>query len=271
MIDCHVHTKRSHHGEGDIEDFVLKAIDRGFEIIGFSEHAPFLFDSEHRLTKEEIRRYLDDVVELKIKYSNQIKILSGLEVDYHPSAESYLTSLLPLLECDFRLGSVHFFDSGSSRFSVWDYNALQRPEVIDSYFASLDRAVASGFFDVIAHPDIILRSGVRPSQINGFFLNLVASMKQFCCAYEINCSGLTKSSYDLVSRKKVYGAPSYPNIEIAALAHSEGVPLVIGSDAHSPDYLGANVLFFIQELKKRGITDVTYFEKRTPHMFSLEP
>ena len=65
MIDCHIHTHRSHHGKGDLEEFVAAALDLKLKVIGFSEHAPFICDPNHRITEEEALKYLADVRALK--------------------------------------------------------------------------------------------------------------------------------------------------------------------------------------------------------------
>jgi len=34
LIDTHIHTKRCHHAEGDLEDYIIEAIKKGIKIIG---------------------------------------------------------------------------------------------------------------------------------------------------------------------------------------------------------------------------------------------
>ena len=43
MKNYHTHTKRCGHAIGEDEEYVLRAIENGFDEIGFSDHAPMLF------------------------------------------------------------------------------------------------------------------------------------------------------------------------------------------------------------------------------------
>ena len=41
----HMHTKRCMHASGSDEDYVLAAIEGGYEEIGFSDHSPWQYKS----------------------------------------------------------------------------------------------------------------------------------------------------------------------------------------------------------------------------------
>lgn len=43
MFNLHTHTYRCHHAKGTDEEYVIKAIENGYDLIGFSDHAPYLF------------------------------------------------------------------------------------------------------------------------------------------------------------------------------------------------------------------------------------
>jgi len=40
LIDYHIHSKLCRHGEGDLEEYIKSAINKGFTEIGFCEHFP---------------------------------------------------------------------------------------------------------------------------------------------------------------------------------------------------------------------------------------
>ena len=60
MYNFHNHTYRCGHATGTDEEYVLEAIKNGYEVMGFSDHAPYLFpkittaDTEFSLTKHRI-------------------------------------------------------------------------------------------------------------------------------------------------------------------------------------------------------------------------
>lgn len=45
MFNLHTHTYRCHHAKGTDEEYVIKAIENGYDLIGFSDHAPYLFQT----------------------------------------------------------------------------------------------------------------------------------------------------------------------------------------------------------------------------------
>jgi histidinol-phosphatase (PHP family) len=247
LIDCHIHSKKSHHGVGDLEDYVISALDKGIKTIAFTEHGPFIYDKEHRLSEGEIKKYFKDIDFLKRKYSGKINILSGLEMDFTPSGENYVRSFLQDIDCDLILGSVHFIETKKDRVKVWDYQELQNKEIQEAYFLSLYLAAKCKLFDSIAHPDLILRAGIDSDSIKTNFFHFINILKENSVAYEINCSGLSKPSYNPKQDKMVHNMKTFPFISAIEYAKSQGVNFTIGSDAHEPDKIGKNIQSFLSK------------------------
>lgn len=270
MIDCHVHTKRSHHGKGDLEDFVEVAIDLKLKVLGFIEHAPLPFDKEHRLTDAEVKTFLHDVKRIKEKHEREITILGGLEVDYIPSQKEYIKKLLNDFSPDYFFGAIHFIETRAGVISVWDYEALQDSRIWKQYFNQLKEATENMLFDSIVHPDLILRSGLNIESALPYFNEQInTSIKCGNIGYEINCSGLTKSSYDPENKIMIENSRSFPNFEVIEYGIKQGIPFTIGSDAHTPDQLYKNIDEVIKELKKRELTQVIYFKNRKKVLINL--
>ena len=83
----------------------MKAIELGFESIGFSSHAYTGFDfDECGIKKENIDNYFNELERVKEKYRGRIKVFKGLELesrvlkDIRPTIDSRL---------DYTIGSVH--------------------------------------------------------------------------------------------------------------------------------------------------------------------
>ena len=81
MYNFHTHTFRCHHAEGSDEDYVLQAIKNGYDTIGFSDHAPYLFPngyvSSFRMLPSDAKDYARSVDALKNKYQGKIDIKLG--------------------------------------------------------------------------------------------------------------------------------------------------------------------------------------------------
>ena len=63
MFNLHTHTYRCHHAKGTDEEYVIKAIENGYDLIGFSDHAPYLFPngyvSSFRMLPSDAQNYAD--------------------------------------------------------------------------------------------------------------------------------------------------------------------------------------------------------------------
>ena len=62
IANYHTHTKRCRHGHGEDEEFVQSALERGLQILGFSDHTPYLFSDDYystfRMFPEEFPDYV---------------------------------------------------------------------------------------------------------------------------------------------------------------------------------------------------------------------
>ncbi len=268
LIDCHIHTACSHHGFGTLREGIEKAIEIGIRVIGFSEHAPLPFDREHRMTQRETIAYLRDLTRLQRDYADYIVILKGLEIDYFSSYQQYIYDMLSDLSYDYAIGSVHFLETAERRISIWDFDEFQNDRLVSSYFEALESAIGSGMFEIIAHPDIILRAGVKTDLVRKKMNALLPSMCTTRVGYEINCSGITKTKYDPVRKIKTKG-PSYPDLELAVEACHRGVLLSVGSDSHETALIGKNVAVTLERLYELGVKDIAYFRCREAVPFVL--
>ena len=74
----HSHTKRCKHAGGEEREYVEAAIAEGFEVIGFSDHSPYLFEHGYvsgiRMDMRELEGYVRTVEELKREYRKDIEI-----------------------------------------------------------------------------------------------------------------------------------------------------------------------------------------------------
>src|SRR3989338_9212022 len=195
MLDCHIHTFRCGHGEGDFEDYIDLGIKRKFRVLGFSEHAPFIHDQENRMTKQQMKDYFKKLAALRKKYSSNVLILAGLEVDYSVQGERFIREMLSGVKPDFILGAVHFVENGRKTTPIWDFEKMQHPDSQQAYFRQISRAISSDIFDTIAHPELLLRTGIREELLANNFREIIAQMIKKNTFYEINCSGLSKSIY----------------------------------------------------------------------------
>jgi histidinol-phosphatase (PHP family) len=269
MLDLHTHSQYSKHAKGEVEEVVKSAIAKGIQILCLTDHAPYLVDSDNRILESELDDYIEEVRFISSKYSEKIKVLVGLEVDYHPEHENYIAKLLESIEVDYVIGSIHYVYVDGERINVWDIECLLDEGFIDNYFFYLRKMIVSGFFDSIAHPDTIMRGGIGSREFYERFLPLVKEMKENDVSYEINCSSRTKSNYDPETKRKTKGEAVYPNYELVTALIDQDLSFTIGSDAHMPSNVGDGVRQNLELCMRAGMNAITYYEARKPVLLPI--
>jgi histidinol-phosphatase (PHP family) len=103
----HTHS-RYDDGRGDLEEYVLAALAKGFRFLGFSGHAPMALPTDWLMKAANLHRYLEELRTLRLKYADRITLLVGLEVDYLPGVAAPRDPRIAGLGLDYVLGSVHY-------------------------------------------------------------------------------------------------------------------------------------------------------------------
>ena len=110
----HTHTTRCKHAIGTDEDYVKAALDGGFDVLGFADHAPWAFETDYvshcRMLPTQWEDYKQSVLALKEKYRGQIDIHLGLECEHY---DKYFDQLLRLRDdgCEYFILGCHFLYS----------------------------------------------------------------------------------------------------------------------------------------------------------------
>lgn len=262
MIDSHSHTLYSKHATGSVDELVRASIAAGISILTITDHAPFPVDADNRLLESELDRYFADIEQARMAYEGKIIILQGLEFDYMPGSEAFTCDLLARYPLDFAIGSVHYVEvPGEPMVKVWDLSRLASEAFLDRYFASLEGLVACGLFDAVGHADTLLR-GLPEDVFVHRAEPLLALLARSNMAFELNASGLRKSSLCPLTGKEVQGLWSYPSQRLLPQLIAHDVPFTIGSDTHAPEDAGAGVAELMRELQPLGLGRISYYQGR---------
>ena len=238
-VDNHIHTRLCHHARGEMEEYVLSAIDKGLRRIIFLEHLEAGIDyfESTWLTDADFAYYHAEGKRLQEKYRGALSIGLGVEVGYNPRYVKEIEKRLALHTWD-RVGiSYHFLETDSGHLNMVSSKQINIDrldqygidEVLNRYYSDLVDAVEKLPGQVLCHIDAVLRHhpGVRLKPphyaLLDELLDLVASKKM---ALEVNTSGF-----------KTKDEP-YPSPEILKKAVERNIPLVAGSDAHCPEDVG---------------------------------
>jgi histidinol-phosphatase (PHP family) len=233
--DYHTHHARCGHAAGSIEEYVQAAVGLGLEEIGISDHAPVYWrEGDHALpgsamARSELPAYVEEVLGLRERYQDRIRILLGLEADYEPGFEEVYRDVLASYPFDYVIGSVHYCGG----FHIYDrrrWSERSDPqEVYAEYFRLIRESARSGLFDVLGHITGILAYGPRPENaaLEREFDRTAAELARTGVAIEVNTSGIRKG-----------GPEPFPASALLRRCVQAGVPVTYGSDSHRPEEVG---------------------------------
>jgi histidinol-phosphatase (PHP family) len=253
--DYHMHSIYS-DGRSAPEDYVDSAIAAGFNEIGFSEHLTLFKDLEEwNMNPVNIFPYINHIEKLRHNTKN-IKIRTGLEVDYFAGKEKETRKFLSLFPLDYIIGSVHYLGEKTVDFGPEYYEGKNIDRLFESYFDSVTAAASSGLFDIIGHCDLIRIYGYKPSfDQEPLYRKLAIEMKTHNVAFEVNTNGRNRPLADF-----------YPDRKFLHIFREENVAVCVNSDAHMPSRIGQYFDEAYELLRYVGFTEMAVFEKRIRRM-----
>ncbi len=253
IADYHMHTPLCLHATGTPVEYAARAAELGLPEIGFSDHSPMPeFFDDWRMPVEQLPLYFDQVAEARARFP-EMPVRLGLEVDWLEGGESWIADLAGRAPWDYFLGSVHYI--GRWNFDhpgeVKKFTEVGVEEAWDAYWRLFGQAARSGFFQIMAHPDLIKKFGHRPAgDLRRFYEPAVQALVDSGAAMEINTAGLFKPVAEM-----------YPSPEFLQLAAAAGVALTINSDAHAPEEVGRAAAEAVALAKECGFTRLARFAK----------
>ncbi len=267
----HTHIYLCRHAVGNVEDYVNRAIELGYSELGISDHCPFP-DSlvkaiySRRMTIDEYHKiYLPSLEENILKYSDQIKIYKALETEYLDEMKEMYPELLQKL--DYLILGQHFFKYHGKFISV--YSQLSG-EMVRAYADAVCEAMDSGFFKILAHPDIFCWGYPFWDDVCVEVSNrIIACAIKNNVILEINVNGIRncEHSYRYTTHptnnpKKIDHHYAYPNYDFFKIVAESNSLVVINDDAHDPNHLHDEYTLqafeFAEKLKIKVIESIDF-------------
>ena len=243
-FNYHTHTNRcGHAGISEDSEYVERARANGIKQLGFSDHIPVpelaYQDPEHQMHISEVDEYIESIRHLQAQNPN-MKINVGFEVEFDPMKEQFLGELRE--KVDYMILGQHFVPSSNGLIKK-----NNNPDYPLKYAEMLCKAMESGIFDIVAHPDIFmeLRDSLASEEAKRQFDDNAVVASQMICnkakeigiPIELNFAGIDKGQ--IMSDGKY----SYPHPTFWKIASETGVQVLYGVDAHDPsqfDKMGWN-------------------------------
>ena len=267
LADYHVHCSCSADSDTPPEAQVQAALACGLEELCITDHVdmadragvigPYDYDWS------EIRRVN---LELREKYGHRLALPMGAELGVaHMDLDMANRYLDAIPEIDFVIASQHHVSARCGGIDLWDYTfpSGKTEMMLTDYFADLLTVAKWGRFSVLGHLTLpvryMLRNGLPRPDLTPYRDQMDALLK---CLIEnglgLECntskgSGLRLPDGDILRRYRELG----------------GEIITLGSDAHTPEAVGAGIRDAQELLRECGFRYVSAFRERKPVFHKL--
>jgi histidinol-phosphatase (PHP family) len=269
MIDLHTHPSPWRTSWQAFRQFAHQAWERKLKVLGITEHAPRQNPRVpwRSLYFYEMDRYFQTLEEIRMEFNGELEVLRGLEIDYHAPIVGIIGPLLDRYPVDFVLGSVHFVDNwvieDPETLKLEPFRNCTPEELAEIYLRRMEEAAHSGMFQVMAHVDFMKKCwnaiGRKPENWEKRIKQTAQVFKETGVTVELNTRGWVLPEI----------SEAYPSNSFLKLQFKAGVPITVGSDAHSVERVGENVDKALKLLYNIGYREVTIFRNRIPSTIPL--
>lgn len=244
ISNFHTHNYLCGHADGTVSDYAKRAVECGITILGISDHCrpPVNYGDAYALPDAIDALYLPQFVEARKKYGDKVTLLAGVEVEFCAGYDSYYQMLKSKLDY-MVMGQHGYFLDGEWRNSFCDG---VDDRTIAGYFGVLREGIKSGYFAVVAHPDVIFYNKPPVTErVKHEFDLTVAEAARCGVAMELNANGVRGHGF------------RYPTELLFELCKKHDAPVVISADAHTPRNLSDSFVVDVHAFaKRRGLNIV---------------
>lgn len=275
LADTHTHTRFSSDSKAEPADMLAAAKKAGLSALCFTDHMDLDFPGDNTLFIFDTKEYFSELLPLKESTpadttdASLPELLLGIELGLRPSRPDLrerMNTLLAAHPFDFVIGSTHVVDELDPYYK--EYWELPGDRLL-RYFEDIRTNVAEHTnFDSLGHLDYIIRylpdsvSLTKDYAVRDYMdlidetLRTLVSRGQ---ALEVNTAGFRKGL-----------SFPHPKAEILTRYLELGGELItLGSDAHTPSDVGADIKKTAELLKTCGFKYYAVYKMRTPIMERL--
>ncbi len=238
LENFHTHIYLCKHATGNIEDYAKKAIFLGYKTLGISDHGPLnefhlkQFNTRRMSMLEYQNTYLKELEDNKKKFENKLTILGAVEIEYYQDMKNIYQQMTK--ELDYLILGQHkiVLPNGTIK-KIYNCDCK---EDLEAYTNNVIDGLNSGFFSILAHPDIFMmfykkwdNSAILSSK------RIIEAAIQNNVVLEINANGIRKEKIQIEENK--YSWP-YPRTEFWSLLKDyPEAKVIVSDDAHKVENL----------------------------------
>ncbi len=259
MKNYHTHTYRCKHADGDVEDYVKVAIEKGITVLGISDHTPLPDNrwQEMRMKINELDDYGKEIERARGKYP-EIKILKGMECEYAVEYDDfYRDELLGKRQFDYLIAGTHTFLSNGEWVGV--YGEITSKKRLKAYAEAIVQSMRSDLFAFVAHPDLFGNAyELWDEETIACSRYILEAAEDLQIPLEINGYGLRKDKIKTEQGLRCM----YPWLPFWELASAYDINVIVNSDAHHPRDVVANIEEGLEIAKTYNLrlADLSYME-----------
>lgn len=272
--DMHVHTRWSSDSSVPVREQIERAAALGMKQICITDHqdfdAPkfppdyFTFLIDDKGDDDTVKKYVDDILEIKDEYAGRIEVLAGIELGIQPHLTEKLNAFADRFPFDFIIGSTHTF-CGMDAEDKRHYENVDVEEAVRQYFMD-ELANVKGFkkFDVAGHMDFVLRYG--PGAAETFTYGKYADVID-----EI-LKELIQSGRGIECNTSKFKAKNMINPDreiIRRYAELGGEIITFGSDSHVSERLGEGFKEAGEIVRECGLKYYAVFRQHKPEFYPI--
>lgn len=262
MIKQNLHTHSIYcDGKDTIEAMTLAAINKGFNVLGFSGHGNCRNVDDYSMDENNTKKYVEDVLAVKKKYQDQINIFLGVEQDVlgqrFKKHDPY----------DYIIGSVHFVKTGDKYLAV-DFSSEVTKQIVEyygsflnyakSYFEEVKKIADMDEVDIVGHVDLLTKFNENEEFIkfdDPDYLKLAYDCIDQLLAknkiFEINTGAIARGQ-----RKT-----PYPHKILLKYIYDHGGKICLNSDCHNKEMLDCYYQESLELIQSCGFTTMMELTK----------
>lgn len=261
LADNHTHSRWSQDARVPMEEMALAAAARGLDEICFTDHVDVMSSGKMTRNTYDWAALEEEYRRAQAAAGGKLLIRRGVELGEATRDFAYAETLLSQFpQLDFIIGSQHQLSSRYGNLDLYvasAHDAATAREQIADYLEQVLRLARWGRFSVLGHLTLPLRymnenNGLHMSfdtfeaEVAEIFRQLIANG----CGIEVNTNR---------------GNPPLPGEKWLRLYRALGGEIItLGSDAHTPDFVGCRIRECQQLLRQCGFKRFCTFEKLAP-------
>lgn len=247
LTNYHTHHDRCKHAKGGVEAYVREAVLHHYDEIGMSCHTPHRNIKQlgtRRMSYDELSDYFNDIEQAQEKYP-QIRVLKALECEYFPILFEDIKALSK--QTDYLILAQHYIQIDGKFKDAFHFT---EPRQLELYAAGIEEGMATGFFKILAHPDVFMTTYPKWDEACEKVTRQIArAALKYDVILEVNANGLRRGEQKYEDGVR-YPYPSEKFWKIIATEFKE-VKVMVNSDCHDPAYLNDEYMQMARDFAKR--------------------